>query len=329
MRAAIRFAAAAEPLYGGPIELDGNVLDPELHAVLEGARRAGVDSIEGMEPVAARAHSARVLGLFDVAPRSMARVLDATAPGPAGELPVRIYQPHRGRAAMIVWLHGGGGVIGSIASYDAVARLLAERTGCTVASVEYRLAPEHPHPAAIDDAVATWRWAVAKAPSLGVAPGKIAVAGDSFGGYLSAWVERRTRGDAIRPALSVLIYPMTDLTMSSRSHQLFANGFLLTEPLLRWFCGHYCPDPAQRRAASPLHCDDHAGAAPTVVITAGFDPLRDEGRAYADRLSAAGSRVIYRCHHDQIHGFLGMTGGLRRAEAAVAALCADLVKELA
>ncbi|MCB9575210.1 MAG: alpha/beta hydrolase, partial [Kofleriaceae bacterium] len=250
--------------------------------------------------------------------------------GPAGPLPVRVYVPHGAGSAMIVFFHGGGGVIGSVDSYDLTVRMLAARTGCVVASVDYRLAPEDPHPAAIEDAVAAWAWARAAAPRFGCDPARLAVAGDSFGGFLAAWVERRARDAGLgAPALTVLIYPLLDLTLTQPSIDTFADGFLLTRAMMTWFRGLYLPgDDAARRAASPLLLDDVRDAAPALIVTAGFDPLRDEGAAWAERLRATGARVTYRCHPELVHGFIGLTGGFRRADAATRALCDDVAAAL-
>jgi acetyl esterase len=262
--------------------------------------------------------SAELLDAFDGDRVAMARVFDDAAPGPAGPLPVRIYKPRHARGGLILYFHGGGGVIGSVASADRFCRLYADTAGCAVASVEYRLAPEAPHPAAIDDALATFRWAVANAHRWGADPARVAVAGDSFGGYLAAWIDRRTAATAgPRPCAQILIYPLTDLTLSSPSYHLFAEGFALTLPLIRWFRDHYAPDPGTHRAASPLFLADLAGAVPALVVAAGFDCLRDEGKAYADRLAAAGARVDYRRHTSLIHGFITMTGACDAARAAV------------
>jgi acetyl esterase len=328
LRAAVRAGAALEPIYGGAHQVDGQRLDPELHAVLAAAKAAGLGGIERMEVPAARAYSARMLRLFDAAPMPVSRVVHTAAPGPAGPIPVRVYEPYAPRPAWLVYFHGGGGVIGSLDTYDVVARLIASRTGCTVAMIEYRLAPEHPYPHPIEDAVAAWRWACERASSNRVK--RVGVAGDSFGGYLSAWVERRTRSDGLpRPAMQALIYPLVDLTMSSPSVDLFADGYLLTKTLMEWFRGHYAPDPATRREASPIFLDHLAGAPLSLVVTAGFDPLRDEGRAYADRLAIGGAEVHYRCEHDLVHGFLGMSGAFRRCAEAVAQLCDEIAASLA
>lgn len=327
LRAALRVGAAAEPLFGGKVCVDGHRLDPEIHAALAAAEALGIESIEGMPVEQARAHAATVLAAFDAPPRRMARIVETSAPGPAGPIPVHVYEPAGARPAMLVFFHGGGGVIGSLASYDVIARLLADRTRCRVAMVEYRLAPEHPYPAAIDDAVAAWRWATGRARELGV--DRVGVGGDSFGGYLAAWVERRARTERLpAPAVSALVYPMLDLTHSSPSIDTFADGYILTRAMIHWFRAHHAPDPATWRPGSPMFVEDLADAAPTIIVTAGFDPLRDEGRAYADRLSTAGGRVRYRCEAELVHGFLGMTGAFRSCDAAFARVAADVVEEL-
>jgi acetyl esterase len=330
-RAAVRAVLSApspilRALAGGRIRRDGQVLDQQLAALLAVSRRLGVDRIAGRPPAEARAHAARAGALLDCDPRPMAQVIDTHAPGPAGAIPVRVYRPRAATGAMIVYFHGGGGVIGSIAAYDPLCRFIADETRAVVASVEYRLAPEHPHPAAVDDAVAAFRWARGAAVSLGVAPDRIALAGDSMGGYLSAMVERRERS-APRPAALLLIYPLVDLTLSSPSIDTFADGFLLTRELMHWFRGLYCPDPAAQRAGSPLLLPeaDVQNVAPTIVATAGFDPLRDEGRAWAARLRGAAS---LREHPSLIHGFATMTGAVRAAQSAMLGLCAELATML-
>jgi acetyl esterase len=327
-RAAARALLAApapvlRALAGGEVRRDGLVLDPQVAAALAVAHRLGAPRPEDLPVPEARAYASRLLGVFDVAPRPMARVIDTHASGPDGPVPVRVYHPRGAAPAAIVWFHGGGGVIGSIDDHDAVARLLADETRCTVASVGYRLAPEAPHPAAIDDAIAAWRWARDAAPRLGVDPARIALAGDSMGGFLAATVERRDRTTP-RPAALGLLYPLVDLTMSMPSLDTFADGFLLTRALVRWFMSYYCPDPAARRAASPLFLDDVHGVPPTIIVTAGFDPLRDEGRAWAARLAGAGARVTHREHPTLVHGFLSLGGAVGAALDATLELCADL-----
>jgi acetyl esterase len=241
--------------------------------------------------------------------------VDRTVPGADGLRRARIYTPVRGDRAGapgLVWFHGGGWVIGSIESHDGICRALASRSGVVVVSVDYRLAPEHPFPAAPDDAVAATSWVLDNAGSLGVNPAAVAVGGDSAGGNLAALVTLKLRGASRVPAFQMLIYPATDLTRSQPSHRSFGEGFMLPEPAMKWFLRHYLPDPQLERdpRASPLFAPDLSGLPPALVVTAGFDPLRDEGRAYADRLRDAGVAVEYVCSEGSMHGFLHTAGAI-------------------
>jgi acetyl esterase len=308
----------------GRIQRDGLVLDPQLAAAIITAERLGIPTIEGMSPPAARAHALRAMAAFDAELRPMDSVLDTAVPGPAGRIPVRIYRPRSPDRGLLIYFHGGGGVIGSVEAADPFARVLADETRCQVASVEYRLAPEARHPASIDDAEAAYRALAKMAPDLHADPTRLVLVGDSMGGFLCAHVERRVARSGPRPALQVLIYPLTDLTFSHPSFTTFGDGFVLTAPTIHWFADHYLPDVAARRAASPLFADDVSGTVPTIIVTAGFDPLRDEGRELADRLRAAGTTVLYRCHGELIHGFVSMTGVIDAARLAVSRLAEDI-----
>jgi len=247
----------------------------------------------------------------------MDEVIDTTVAGHRGTIPVRIYVPYGAGRHWIVYLHGGGGVIGSIRGSEPVTRLLAAQTGCTVASVDYRLGPEHRHPAAIDDACAAWNAIAARAGR----SARIAVAGDSFGGFLTAHVERAV----IRhPDLQVLLYPMIDMTMMSPSIARNAEGYLLTRSTIHWFHSHYLHDDDDRRAISPQFWPDLRGAAPAIIATAGYDPLVDEGDTYAARLRDAGVVVRHRRYPSLVHGFLALAGAVRAARAAIDEVCADI-----
>lgn len=301
-------------------------LDPQIAAVLELNRLMRLPTLDSMEPHRARRFAEDGLSPLDVAPAPMAHVIDTTVPGASGPIPVRIYVPHDAGPDWIVYLHGGGGVIGSIRSSDPVARLLAAQTRCTVASVGYRLGPEERHPAAIEDACAAWDALVARIPR----GGKAIVAGDSFGGFLSAHVDRHALTDARRPDLQVLIYPIVDLTLAtSPSIDRHAHGYLLTRSMVHWFRNHYLHPDHDRRQPSPWFWTDLSGSAPAIVVTAGYDPLVDEGNAYADRLVAAGVPVRHRPHPSLIHGFLSLGGAVRAARAATDQICADIVEHLA
>jgi acetyl esterase len=295
-------------------------LDPQLAAVLAAQRLLRLPAIEAMAPVAARAYARTAMSPFDVEPVAMAEVTDTTVAGRGGPIPVRIFVPLDASPHWIVYFHGGGGVIGSIDASEPVTRLLAAQTRCIVASVDYRLGPEHRHPAAIDDACAAWEALVAR-----VHGGRIAVAGDSFGGYLSAHVDHRAIGSGgRRPDLQVLIYPAVDLTQSSPSVDRLADGYLLTRAMIQWFRGNYLAPSDDRRAVSPMFWPDLRGSARAIVVTAGYDPLVDEGDRYAELLRAAGTEVRHRRYPSLIHGFLSMAGGVAAARAAVDELCGDI-----
>jgi acetyl esterase len=209
---------------------------------------------------------------------------------------------------VLVYFHGGGGVVGSLRTHDVPCRILCDRGGCVVVSVDYRLAPEHPFPAGVEDALAAFRWA-RSGPALLQGDGRVVVGGDSMGGCLAAVVTQQTRaGEAGGPDAAVLVYPVTDPCARTRSRDRYGAGFLLTTETMDWFHAHYLggADPTDARAAPGLVAD-LAGMPPTYVATAGFDPLRDEGDAYAQALAAAGNRVEHRCFAEQVHGFVHMT----------------------
>jgi acetyl esterase len=273
-----------------------------------------------MEPARARNFAESGLSPLDIGRVAMAEVHDTTVAGPAGAIAVRIFVPHDATPHWIVYLHGGGGVIGSIRSSEPATRLLAAQTRCVVASVEYRLGPEHRHPAAIDDACAAWN---ALAPR--VSGGRMAVAGDSFGGFLAAHVDHHALATGgRRPDLQVLIYPAVDMTASSPSIERHASGYLLTRAMVLWFHNNYLNDHDDRRAVSPMFWPDPRRAAPALIATAGYDPLVDEGDRYAEVLRAAGIATRLRRYPSLVHGFLSLAGGVTAARAAIDELCRDI-----
>jgi acetyl esterase len=251
----------------------------------------------------------------------------------AGPIPARLYAPHAAPTPgpLLVYYHGGGWVQGSVATHDASCRLLAHLSGVRVLSVDYRLAPEHPYPAAVHDAIAAYAWAVAHAERLGAEPGRIAVGGDSAGGNLAAIVALDARDDGRLPgaAFQLLIYPAVDLADKADSVATFADGFFLTERAMDWYVDKYVPDRVRRAEplASPLRADDLSRLPPAYVATCVPDPLRDEGEAYASRLREAGVAVTHQ-RHGQLHGFFNTTV-MPSSREAVAVIAGALAQGLA
>ena len=302
-------------------------LDPQARTFLDQLAAMGAPPVTESTPLEVRAGMA-AMAAFNGQPEQRAVTEDRTIPGPAGPIPVRVYRPEGdGPFPVIAFFHGGGFVIGDLETHDGPCQQLATRVPAVVVAVDYRLAPEHPFPAAVDDCFAATRWVSENAVSLGADPSRLAVAGDSAGGNLSAVVAVRAR-DAGAPAIAfqLLVYPATDLTRSFPSHAENGEGYLLTTELMEWFMGHYLgPDTDRRQPdASPLFVDDLSGLPPALVITAEFDPLRDEGEAYADKLRQAGVDARASRYDGMIHAFFGMDAvfdaSRKAVDEAVAAL---------
>jgi acetyl esterase len=301
-------------LFGKPPELDGQRLAPDIHTLLwldrlvyDGGRpeRKAVE-----ETRAERLKEARIVAHRP--PMTMARVEPIAIPGPAGSIDARLYVPvaTSGPSPLLVYFHGGGWVIGGLDTHDDPCRFLAAHSGARVLSVDYRLAPEHPFPAAAEDALAAYEWTTVNAERLGAVPGRIGVGGDSAGGNLAAAACLMARDAGIAaPAMQLLIYPVTEIAGTARSRRTFAEGFLLTRADMDWFEDHYLPpgiDRGDPRVAL-LEATDLSGLPPAYVATAGFDPLRDEGEAFARRLREAGVQVALRRHPGLVHTFLNLT----------------------
>ncbi|SRR5579875_878700 len=315
---------AALALAGGsPIERDGERLAPEIQLLLKLFALQREPRVGAMTPAQMRRlrrHGAAVAG--GPVDRSIA-ASDLLIDNGDG-LPARLYHATEGRCerALIVYYHGGGFVFGDLDTHDAFCRLLARHSGARVLAIDYRLAPEHPFPAAVEDAQAAFEWALASAERLGADRDRIGVAGDSAGANLAAVVSQLlAREGGPTPAAQVLIYPATDIAYKHPSRSIFAEGFFLTAEDMDWFDRHYVGDESVDRSdprISPLRAPDLSGLPPALVVTAGFDPLRDEGEAYAHALSEAGTPVILRRCEGLIHGFINMTGASRRSrEAAI------------
>jgi acetyl esterase len=274
-------------------------VDPGLQTLLDQLAAMGSAGVESVSPPEAR-EQYKLLFAMDGGPEEVGSVADGEIAG----VPVRTYTPKDGEpVGTLAWFHGGGWVIGDRDTADTTARKLANRAGCTVVSVDYRLAPEHPFPAAIDDC-----WAVVQALAADAATGPLAVGGDSAGGNLAAVCAIKARDAGIRLAEQLLVYPVTDCSTESASYVENGEGKLLTAATMRWFRGHYVGDEhGADPDASPLLAADLAGVAPAHVVTAGHDPLRDEGDAYAERLAAAGVTVDHDRYPTMIHGFIALS----------------------
>ncbi len=304
--------------------------DPQVQAFLEQPHDPAAPRLNSLPPEGARQMYLAMAQAMDAQNVPIGHVENRTIPGPAGEIPVRVYTPVAAGAAplpVLVYYHGGGWVIGDLGTHDGVCRVLANESGCKVVAVDYRLAPEHPFPAAVDDSFAALQWVSDNAAELGVDANRIAVGGDSAGGNLSAVVSQMAKdkgGPAV--AFQLLVYPVTDAGGDYESRWTNATGYLLEQELMEWFFKHYVPkgtDPLDTRL-SPLRRSDLSGLPPAWVLTAGYDPLRDEGKAYADKLRAAGVPVEYVNEPQMIHGFFQLSGAidtgaatLKRAGAAI------------
>jgi acetyl esterase len=335
-RCAARFLSKPDLLLGvlgkrSPVVVDGRMLNRSVQAMLEltshvpGASDGAPDATGSYDPVVMRAQLRRS-SMIAMPGRTDVYVSGRVIPGPEGApaIPVRVYRRFgaavrtargvRVRPPAIVYYHGGGWVTGDLDSHDGVCRLLAAVSRCTVVAVDYRLAPEDPFPAAIDDAVAAYQWVHRHAEELGIAEGRVGVMGDSAGGNLAAAVAQLTRAgagsldDVPPPVAQGLIYPAVDARLDTPSMHTLSSGFFLTRASMEYFRGAYLPNREdwETAKASPLLAEDHRGLAPALVVTAGFDPLRDDGVNYAEALRKAGVEVEYRCYDDQIHGFVSM-----------------------
>lgn len=314
---------------GPELRIDGRRLDldTQLLAAFSARRRGAVDSIEAL-----RAGSRRLFGVASARPRPGVATHDRTIAGPGGDLGLRVYHPPRqvGSAGAVVWFHQGGGVIGDLDSDHGWCSLLAERAGVMVVSVDYRLAPEHPFPAAVYDAVAAFEWVCNNASGLGVDAGRIAVAGASHGGTLAAVVsQHRNRLSQSRPVAQVLVYPGLDGTTTGGSRLSCSECFPLSQRLIEIFGSTYLSDPEAVTDArvSPGLVDELWGLPKAIIVTAGFDPLRDEGEAYARKLQRAGIPVQYRCEDELSHSFtsFGRLAAPRRASQRLAEDIATLL----
>jgi acetyl esterase len=305
--------AAKRRIAGAPIRLDGLELDLDAQVLLKLEQRNPRPPLTTRTPAEAREDLRHAVRVVAGAPVALASVRETTVAGADGPLPARLYVPDAGEASkpgpLVVYYHGGGWVAGDLDTHDQPCRLLARTSGARVLSVDYRLSPEHPFPTPIEDALAAFRDASARAADYGADPTRIAVAGDSAGGHLAAVTCQQAIHDGGPvPAFQLLIYPATDNVNVAQSRLTFAEGFILTKPNMDWYELQFFGPDGDRTdpRASPLLAEQLGGAPPALVVTAGFDPLRDEGEAYAHRLREAGVRTLLRRHAGYVHGFMHM-----------------------
>jgi acetyl esterase len=300
------------------------VLDPDAAAVFKAFQEAGRPLYETLTPVEAREFYSQARFVSNPEPPELESAKPLSIPAPHGAIPARLYTPKNlrkvnGLAPCLVFFHGGGWVIGDLETHDVVCRKFAHDGELIVISIDYRLAPEHKFPAAVDDAVAATKWVAGNASALGIDASRLMVGGDSAGGNLAAVVALAARdGDGPAIAGQVLIYPATDFSMKHPSHREPETSILLTHSVIRWFCDHYLNGPADidNWRLSPARATTLAGLPPAYVLTAGADPLRDEGDEYAARLKQAGVPVAYRHFPGQFHGFFTMGKLLQQANVA-------------
>jgi acetyl esterase len=324
LRGAMRLPEPVQrAMAGRRLTLDGQTLATDTQLMLRLQRLAREPSLESLTIPESR----QVL-LRQTAIAGGDQPIGAVRDLPVGDKPGRLYVPSEvpSPGPLLVYFHGGGWVSGDLDTHDPACRFLAERSGVRVLSVDYRLAPEHPFPAAYDDALAAYRWVVAHASDLGADPERLGVGGDSAGGTLAATTAIAAAREGLPLARQLLIYPGTDLTSHTESRRLFGEGLFLTGTYMDMVKAAYAPDPDTWAApeASPLLAEVPGGLAPAYVVTAGFDPLRDEGEAYARKLADAGVAVELRRFPDQIHGFVNVVGVTGTARAAMAEVAAKL-----
>lgn len=318
-------------------------LDPGMVWLLDLVEKADLPSFESLGVAAARAQYLETANKLDRAPAQMESTGDfaierpgtepgETPEGQAGDLRIRIYRP-KGMAEpapVLLWFHGGGWVVGSIETTDAICRGLADGAKIAVISVEYRMGPDDPYPAAIEDAELAWDWLASNAEPLGFDPARLAVGGDSAGGNIAAVLAHLAKDKDVSPSFQFLIYPATDMAGDYPSTSENAQGYMLEKTTMDWFSGHYMGDAGDRSdpRASPLLFKDFAGLAPAHLQTAGYDPLRDEGAAYVEKMAAAGIAVDHKHYPGLLHGYFNMSGAIEAADVAfqdgVAALRAGL-----
>jgi acetyl esterase len=307
-------------LDGHRITMGDRTMDPKAQIVGEFVKSIRVPGY--YPPLPELRQQLRVMvSLMDEPAPALARIEGIRIPGPAGEIPARVYSASAATTPLpaVVYFHGGGWVQGDLETHHGLCARLAKHAGVLVVAVDYRLAPEHKFPSAVDDCLAAYRWARAKGRDVGADPARVAVAGDSAGGNLSATVSQLAAsvGSPV-PTCQVLIYPAVDFSLDTESHREMVEGHVIPRERVLWYMQQYLRNDADKtdRRASPLRASSLTGQPPALIVTAGFDPLRDEGRAYGDRLREAGVDVVYREYPGQIHAFVSLTKAIPQGMAA-------------
>jgi acetyl esterase len=320
-------------LDGHRIRLGSRTMDPKAQIVGEFVKSIRVPGYFPPLPEL-RQQLRTMVTLMDEPAPALPRVEDIRLPGPAGEIPARIYAPRTGGTPLpaVAYLHGGGWVQGDLETHHGLCARLAHHGGVLVVAIDYRLAPEHKFPAAVDDCLAAYRWLRDHARDIGADVTRVAVAGDSAGGNLSAVVSQlAASGGAPVPTCQVLIYPAVDFSLDTGSHRDLADGHVIPRERIAWYTEQYLRDEADKAdlRASPLRAPNLAGQPPTLIVTAGFDPLRDEGRAYGDRLREAGVDVVHREYPGQIHAFVSLAKVIPQGMACTLEIAEYLRRRLA
>jgi len=306
-------------------------LDPVLSEILAQPGDPNATPVEQQTPEQAREEFDSDMRAVDAPPPPIGKVEDLEIPGPAGTINARAYTPDgvTQNGPLLVYYHGGGNIRGNIETHDSTCRVLANEGNFVVLSIDYRLAPENPFPAAVEDAYAAAAWAAKNAAQFGCGAERLAVGGDSAGGNLAAVVSLMARDKReFSIAFQMLIYPVIDHVSDTESKQLYSNGYMLNS--MPFYTQSYLPNVSDRNnpLASPIYAESHAGLPPAVVMTAGFDPLLDDGKAYADKLSADGVPVDYVCFDSMIHGFISLRGLMPQSEEGLIRCAQSLNKAL-
>ncbi len=306
---------------GEPISMGGRTLHPMMQVVWAQATAAGAPDYDSVQPSDIRNGMAEGAALLEIKPRQMSRVETRMIPGLGGDIPVRLYWPRDlpDDAAIVLWFHQGGFVVGSAELSEPFCTLLADEAKVIVANVDYRLAPEHKYPAQAEDAMAAYDWALANAADLGSDPARIVVAGDSAGGNLASMIPYQAKAQGKQlPIYQILVYAWLTTKQAMPSYETYATAYPLSKDLMDWFGSLCFTDDGQRNdpRLSALDQEDCSFIPPTMIMTAGFDPLTDEGKAYADKLAAAGVDVKFKCFDGLTHSFTMMGGAVPEAHAA-------------